>query len=298
VSDRPTKVLYVAGVPHSGTTIISQVLGQLEGVVSIGELYYLWDALEQGLPCGCGKPVSECDFWDRVLSSALGEGSAGHGALRPDRYYMAVRELPAVMLRNASVPPPAYRRALAAVVRSTSAAADARVVVDSSKSPTFGRILDATEGIDLRVLHVVRSPPASGHSRSRVNPRYSPARHALLWSSWNAAIELMWSGRAGRYLRVRYEDFADHPHETIEEIARLIGERPSASPFIDDRRVRIEATHTVAGNNVRFQTGEIEIRRDDAWQRESPVQDRRTVDALTWPLRTRYGYRAGRAPAG
>ena len=41
---------------------------------------------------------------------------------------------------------PAYRSALSAVVREAAVAAQARVVVDSSKSPTVGRILDATPG--------------------------------------------------------------------------------------------------------------------------------------------------------
>jgi hypothetical protein len=292
MSIRATKLLYVAGVPHSGSTIISQILGQLEGFVSVGELYYLWDAQEQDRPCGCGRPLTTCDFWNGVLASAFADDAVAYSALRPDRYYMAARHLPALIVRRSNVPPPGYRRALSAVVRSAERAADARVVVDNSKSPTYGRILEGTEGIDLHVLHVVRSPPASGHSRSRVNPRYGPARHALLWNSWNAAIELMWTRRAGRYLRVRYEDFADHPQQTIREIARFVTEKPSALPFIDDRHVRIETTHTVAGNNVRFQTGEIEIRRDEAWRRDSPRRDRLTVDALTWPLRARYDYRA------
>ena len=177
MSAEPTKVLYIAGVPHSGTTVISQILGQLDGVVSVGELYYLSAALENGDLCGCGELVRECPYWTTVLNAA----GVSAETLRSDRYYMAIRELPAVLLRPRAVPSPAYRSALSAVVREAAAAVDARVVVDSSKSPTVGRILDLTLGVDLHVLHVVRSPAASGYSRSRVNPRYGTLTHAVLW---------------------------------------------------------------------------------------------------------------------
>ena len=289
MSSEPTKVLYIAGVPHSGTTVISQILGQLDGVVSVGELYYLSAAFENGDRCGCGELVRECPFWTAVLSAA---GVAAE-TLRPDRYYMAIRELPAVLLRPRAVPSPAYRGALSAVVREAAAAARSRVVVDSSKSPTVGRILDATPGVDLHVLHVVRSPAASGYSRARVNPRYRTLTHALLWDSWNAAIELLWGRRPARYLRLRYEDFAERPQEAIGAIAALIGENQAASPFSTSGSVAIEPTHNVAGNQMRFSTGTIAIRRDDAWLTQSPPGDRRTIERLSWPLRLRYGYGAG-----
>ena len=291
MSAEPTKVLYIAGVPHSGTTVISQILGQLDGVVSVGELYYLSAALENGDLCGCGELVRECPYWTTVLNAA----GVSAETLRSDRYYMAIRELPAVLLRPRAVPSPAYRSALSAVVREAAAAVDARVVVDSSKSPTVGRILDLTPGVDLHVLHVVRSPAASGYSRSRVNPRYGTLTHAVLWDSWNAAIELLWSRRRSRYLRVRYEDFAERPRETIASIAGLVGEPSAASPFAADGTVTIEPTHNVAGNQMRFSTGSIAIRRDDAWLAHSPPGERRTIERLSWPLRLRYGYGTGAA---
>ena len=289
MKSKPTKVLYIAGVPHSGTTVISQILGQLDGFVSVGELYYLSAALEHGDRCGCGEEVRNCPYWTMVLRSA----GVSAGALRPDRYYMAIRELPAVIVRPASIPSAAYRSALSAVVREAAETASARIVVDSSKSPTVGRILQATPGVDLHVLHVVRSPAASGHSRSRVNPRYGTLAHALLWDSWNAAIELLWGRRPSRYLRVRYEDFTEDPQETIRVIASLVGERPTTLPFSADGTVSIEPTHSVAGNQMRFSTGTIAIRRDDAWLTQSSSSDRRTIERLSWPLRRRYGYGAG-----
>jgi hypothetical protein len=44
---------------------------------------------------------------------------------------------------------------------------------------------------------------------------------------------------------------------------------------------------------MRFTTGRIGIRHDDAWQTGMMAGSRRTVTTLTLPLLTRYGYLGG-----
>ena len=39
-----SKVLYIAGWGRSGTTILGNILGQVEGMFSVGEIRFLWDA--------------------------------------------------------------------------------------------------------------------------------------------------------------------------------------------------------------------------------------------------------------
>jgi hypothetical protein len=41
---------------------------------------------------------------------------------------------------------------------------------------------------------------------------------------------------------------------------------------------------------MRFVSGELELRADDAWHRQMPSRDRRVVTALTLPLLAAYGY--------
>jgi hypothetical protein len=279
------KVLYIAGMPHSGTTILSQILGEVDGFVSVGESFYLWDAHTRGWPCGCGQVLAECEWWKSVLDDVDG--------LRPDRYYMALRELPAVLRGG---PPARYRRAVEQVLREVAARERADVVVEASKSPTFGRVLDSLPGVDLHVVHLVRTPQAVANSWSRFPGEAGrPGRHSFVWSSWNAAIELLWGRRGSRYLRVGYEDLARAPHETLDRIVRFAGGDPETLPFVGERTVRLGAAHTVAGNPVRFVSGDVDIRLDDAWRSAYPERDRRILEALTWPLRARYGYRGNGA---
>src|SRR2546423_11254588 len=62
------KILYIAGWGRSGTTLFDNILGQLDGFFSGGELRYVWE----GRLCGCGVLVSECEIWSEVLDDAFG----------------------------------------------------------------------------------------------------------------------------------------------------------------------------------------------------------------------------------
>jgi hypothetical protein len=47
----------------------------------------------------------------------------------------------------------------------------------------------------------------------------------------------------------------------------------------------------VSGNPMRFKTGRLDLRLDDAWRREMPHRQAALVTGLTWPLQRWYGYR-------
>ena len=58
-------VLFVGGMPRSGSTLFDLMVGQLPGHCDVGELFYLWQAgpLRDQL-CACGEPFSELPLLD------------------------------------------------------------------------------------------------------------------------------------------------------------------------------------------------------------------------------------------
>jgi hypothetical protein len=67
------KVLYIAGSGRSGSTILDNILGQVEGGFSVGELRYVWDrGIIQNRICGCGAPFRGCNLWKRVFDNGFG----------------------------------------------------------------------------------------------------------------------------------------------------------------------------------------------------------------------------------
>src|SRR2546427_739618 len=56
----------------SGSTILGNGLGAIDGFVHVGELRTLWaDGLIGGGECGCRRPIPEGPFWTRVLGRGL-----------------------------------------------------------------------------------------------------------------------------------------------------------------------------------------------------------------------------------
>jgi hypothetical protein len=66
-------VLFIAGGGRSGSTILHNLLGQIDGFVAVGELRYIWGrAALKNQSCGCGVPFSQCVFWHDVMIKAFG----------------------------------------------------------------------------------------------------------------------------------------------------------------------------------------------------------------------------------
>jgi hypothetical protein len=285
------RVLYVAGVPHCGSTIISNILGQADGVFHGGELRYFPWRLEQKQPCGCGEPLDRCPLWSKVVSRMEEQGIQPEDlATWPGSWH--ARDVPAMVFRERRGSPAlaGLHRSLSGFYAAIAEETGTRVIVDSSKAPAWGRLVERTPGIDLRVLHVVRDPHASGYSWQRAeneqNP--NPVRFGLIWSIWNAEIEALWRRRSGRYLSVRYEDFVAEPRPTIERILSFAGESAGELPFADEHTVELAPTHTVAGHRTRFDAGLVALRADDDWRGRLRRSSRLAISSLTWPLARRY----------
>ncbi len=306
----PIKVVYIAGLGHSGSTLLGSLLGQLDGFFFVGEMASTARAFANGDLCGCGEPLVSCPTWSAILEAAFpAENGGSRSQLAIDRAEGRALGVVRQALRSHGLFPraprlDAGRNAYAAVLRAIGKTTGSRVVVDSSKWPGYGYLLDGIDGVDLTVVHLVRDPRAVVDSRLKSVARRGvpvspgPTPFAAVWDVWNATVELLW-GRS-RYLRLRYEDLAREPAKAVRRIAALAGEPANGLRFVGKDTVAIAPTHTVAGNRGRFRTGEVRLRLDDEWARSDRLSSHQyaAVSALTWPLRLRYGYRRPRRQAG
>ena len=122
-------------------------------------------------------------------------------------------------------------------------------------------------------------------------PLYSPTHSALAWNRVNLLTEALLKRSSDRYLRLRYEDLVDRPRETVERILALVQEEAPQVPFVAERSVKLEPTHTVTGNpGVYKKTGVLKLQLDEEWRAKMKRSDRNIVTALTIPLLFRYGY--------
>jgi len=307
----PVKVVYVAGATRSGSTLLHNLLAQVEGFEGIGELRDIWHyGLLDNRLCGCGTPFRSCPYWSSMIATSLGSMAAIDAAVlhaQTERF----------RTRDLLLSPPAVRRraieeaapllgALARVYTTIRDQTGCSVIVDSSKNPAYGYLLRRIPDLDVYFVHLVRDAPAVAHSLGKRKesepgrnlPRKAAWRACADWLSRNVTCELFLGHPAARLVRVRYEDLVRDPAHVIRSIGSLAGEPVGDLGFIDDQSVDMSVRpHTVFGNPVRFRAGAVALRLDDAWRDQMSRSDAVLVRVVTAPLRLRYGY-LGRSGGG
>ncbi|MGH2739322.1 MAG: sulfotransferase [Actinomycetota bacterium] len=305
-----TKVLYIVGWGRSGSTILGNVLGELDGFFHTGELWGLWGSFEKGPEgfharrCGCGERVEDCEIWGPALRTC----ASGLYPAEVKRWYKKVVRLRyTVRLIRGRPATGTSREALAAYLEllnclyaTIADATDSRVIVDSSSRPPDAAVLRMLSGVRPYFLHMVRDPRAVAYSWTRQTlrpdtrrelPRHGSTNSTINWLTWNLAAEMLGrrNGSEG-YLRIRYEDFVRDPRETVLAIADFVGEPRNELPFIDGRTARLGTNHTVWGNPVRFSSGDVEIRDDREWREALGAVPRVIATVMALPRLRRYGY--------
>ena len=304
------KVLYIMGRGRGGSTVLGNVLGELDGFFSAGEVRSLWDPIvSSGGRCGCGEPVESCEVWARVI-----EGVDARAASRLQNEVVRERNLPRIIRRRNRGGYPAlddFAQTMGEVYRRLAAITNSRVIVDTSKRPSYGAFLRSLPDISVFYLHLVRDPRASAHSwKQRRHESATPGAvvtqrgavdSTLRWDLLNLEAEVVRASESPlTFARLRYEDFVAEPRATTKRLAALAGEVVEPTPFEDDRCVRMGINHTIAGNPSRYTTGLVQIRDSADWLRAQYRSDRWISTVMSAPLLGRYGYpfRARAASAG
>lgn len=302
-----SRVLFLEGLGRNGTTLVERVLGELPGVVALGEVAHLFQhGLCDGDRCGCGETFFRCEFWHAVGARAFG-GWQRVDTGRVRRLRRAVertRRIPRLALRGLghdhrgllASHADYYRRIYAAAAE----VSGARVVVDSSGPGGLAWCLSGA-GLDVRVVHLVRDPRAVAYSSTGYatpdsapgsgTTRYRPGRTALRWSAHHCALDLL-ACHGVALIRLRYEEFLADPRASVRTLAAFAGLDPPAAAldFLSTDKVTLGIGHSVASDPVRITTGTVALDRDDRWQCELPWRHRLLIGTACAPLLAAYGY--------
>ncbi|HET6560908.1 MAG TPA: sulfotransferase [Marmoricola sp.] len=312
-------VLYIVGCGRSGSTLAERTLGAMPHVSNVGELARLFPSVAaQDQRCGCGLPFSRCPHWQSVGEEAFGGWKAADITRIAALQRRLTRHRFVPYLVRPELAPSGFRemleeyletfRALYAAIGKVSGS---QVVVDASKSPTQLLAMRRIQGLDIRVLNVVRDARGVAHSWSKqevakphdgagkaVMRTYPPRRTAMIWSTVQVESAILRS-RAERAALMRYEDLVSDPRNALEAvIAGLeLPAGPHALDHVEQGAVTLGASHGISGNPSRFTAGRVELHHDTGWRSGLPAGARRSVTALTLPLLVGYGY-LGRSKAG
>lgn len=302
------KIIYIAGAGRSGSTLLCRTLGMYRGVFAAGELFHFFDrAMLNNELCGCGRRARACELWGQLIEeierSGLRDRTAEHAALT--RRLLQGGLLPQFLLpwKTSSLRHrlQEYQGRLARILALITRATGARAIVDSSKSPIFGRLLTLIPDTRVHVVHLVRDSRGvihswSGRHRRRTGvpsrveylTRHRVSSGLLLWTAAQLGAELL-GRRADSYTRIRYEDFVTNPWHTLRALAPVHGGVPLPK-HAGVHGFDLGVQHVLAGNTVRMARGWVPVREDDEWRTSMPPARQRFVTSFTFHLLFRYGY--------
>lgn len=299
---KPT-VLMLGGFGRSGSTLLERCLAEAPGTVGVGEVIHLWErALRDNELCGCGEPFGSCPYWQQVGRSAFGDwGSLNINQMVDDRTdVVRTRYIPQLVTGLTPRRRRDRRDRFIGHLQSFYAAISndgEDLVVDSSKHPAYAYLLRRMN-LSLRCVLVVRDPRGVAYSWSKVvqrpettdgdglMPRYSAASTVLNWTVYGLMFHLL-PVLGIPVMTVHYEDFMRHPRDTVSRVLQFAGCTPDtgALAHISDTEVHLSIHHTVAGNPMRFKTGDVKLRFDDEWRTKMGALPRATVALVTAPMR-------------
>lgn len=297
------KVIYISGEGRSGSTLLDRILGTLEGVSSVNEVYELWEHgyIDNG-KCSCGQEIKKCLFWAGVSKNVTTKHGNPEKMLKlqnevdHSRHFFKI--LTGIHSAKFQSKLNDYKAVLGTLYQSIAEHSGNDVIVDSSKVPSRALILCQIPDIKVYVVHVVRDVRGVIHSWNNHKwdpsigeylPRYGPHRTIAAWTTRNLLTELLASRMF--YLRLIYENWVRRPRSALQEaVDALEPTRGKTLAFESEDEIYLGAIHSVRGNPDRFVAGPARVRLDDDWTHELDKKTRRLARILAYPLLARYGY--------
>lgn len=263
-----TKLIYIGGYGHSGSTLLEYLLASSPGVVACGEVSSVLRQRGRKAKCTCGQLAKDCPVWGPLQAEPSALEGWSHEGLTLALFERIGR--------------------------------DHAAMVDSSKTPWNSLVapfrLRREIGKGFVLLHLVRDPRAVSWSAVKKAGRQGPrplmglrcSAAAIGWTAANLACELFGRTYPDQYMRLRYEDLVHSPDRVMRELFA------SLLPGVVWRPEEIGASanrHQLYGNRMRSRSLSLaEIKEDSAWRSDMPRAYRALVAALVWPLGKRYGY--------
>ena len=263
---KPT-VVYITSRGHSGSTLLSLMLGGHPKVVSGGELKMLINPKSESKLCSCHFVTPErCPFWSEVQRHVVNWVGVPLDGL-------------SLMEEGDDETFSRHNQALFTAIAVVSGCS---VIVDSSKSLLrLSRLLQASRHgclINVHPLHLHRGPLGFANScRRKGQPLLSAAeRHCREFFRTREFLS------DKPHLFVSYEKFARQTKTSLRRVMDWIGLSVEESQFYWRQGIRRD----IGGNRMRM-GGSSVIRVDQSWRRDLALLEILKLTLFTLPIRLR-----------
>ena len=302
------KVIYILGEGRSGSTLVERVLGQHSEIFAAGELKHIWErSFHENQLCSCGAAFFDCEVWKEIRDALP-------ATIEPDEQIEAQEKISRLrhfftlkrLLKKNSYQENQHLMTIIdayyELYKSILKVSGKSYVLDASKHPVFAFLLSMHPHIELHIIHLVRDVRGVAYSwrkkkirpeittHQEYMPRYSVVRTAISWDIVNYIGNAI-KKHADSYMLLRYEDIMEHPKKEIKEVFKSLNLQDETDHiFIDDHTVQLHPNHTVAGNPMRFKTGNIHLKLDEEWEKKMRQKDRFLTTLFSKRFLKKYGF--------
>lgn len=245
-----SKLVFITGLGHSGSTLFDLLLGAQERITGLGEIdVYINPQKREWFierfdkyPCTCGKLPSECDVWGNIKSHLETQQSS-------------------------------YGEVYGKIFHTTIQQTDSNIVVDSSKNlNALKSVYNSLDEIrvsqdNFYVIHLskdVRSFTASEMRNGRNSSIIKTFRH---WKKVNREIEKYLNEKQIKTLRVGYDELALSTTYVMDRVLTFISNGETKEVSVDLKKT---GSHIISGNNMRLDQAQ-KIWYDYRWFNESKI---------------------------
>lgn len=273
------KLLYIASVGHSGSTLLDMMLGNHKEVFSSGELIHLPNQFyrtnyfeplpSNGILCSCRKGFNDCYFWSNVSRDLKKETGFDirlnplkfkigilmrHQIPHQTTYYKILRKLYFISLKfHFCFDKMIYNyynetnKNNFLLYKSIAKSSGKSVIVDSSKDLIRMNMLNRIYKNDFYIIVLLRNiKQVAASSKSRKGDPLKTAKH---WINYYSRLLRIMSKKKINYIVVYFDDFIENPLVQLNYIYNFVG-ISNLNSF--HQPLNSNNYHLIAGNKIRY----------------------------------------------
>ncbi len=307
-------IIYILGSPRCGSTILGSYLNQYINALHVGELRFIWDrGFKENWMCGNGKQFLDHPFWKIIceevfpgnnlniaIDKIFRSSERGH-ILDGTRPLIRKRDLlfrdKQVVVNRIKTNYQEYIQYLHKLYRAIFKLSAAEIIIDTSKEPIYGLIVNNIKDYNIIYVHLIRDSRAVVNSRvnnkkeNKISKNYKTKmgegrtifNTTIDWIKRNYYISKHFADHKN-YVQIKFEDFVCKPHIYIEILNKYLYHKLDVIDY--DKQENI----VFSGNPSRFSSGKIELKYTENWQKQLKKIDKATVKLMTYPIMKKYKY--------
>ncbi len=258
------KIVFIIGLPYSGSTLLALALGNSDNVINLGEVTYIEKDYNVNKKCFCGNALKDCLFWKSVVKR-LEENESGiyynftgeYKINKVYRYLSKVQRCDLYCFNKSKVDQ--YRRKYGLLYSVAFDVSNASAIIDSSKSNLLVKAFLGTTDFDINVIWLKRDFQSVYFSK--IKKLKKRGQYYGIITKFTVIIWMYLYNHECRHvyrliddrkkITIYYKDIINNIVSVQKDCSLILGENINFG-IIDEKRISVNRQHFFTGNRWPF----------------------------------------------